>query len=92
MYYICVHVVHSLSVLTFEVNKPILDPLDLDGLVAGLVALKLDAALLVAHEALVALEDEDGSVDQVEEVSGVVLNTVAVGKQVSRLFIADIFA
>ena len=72
--------------------EPILDPLDLDSLVAGLVALQLDAARLVAHKALVTLEDEDGSVDQVEEVSGVVLNTVAVGKQVSGLFIADIFA
>ena len=72
--------------------EPILDPLDLDSLVAGLVALQLDAARLVAHKALVTLQDEDGSVDQVEEVSGVVLNTVAVGKQVSGLFIADIFA
>ena len=79
--------------LTFKMDEPVLNPLDLDGLVSGLVALQLDAARpLVAHEALVTLEHEDTSVNQIEVVSCVLLNTVAVGKQVSRLFIADIFA
>ena len=79
--------------LTFKMDEPVLNPLDLDGLVSGLVALQLDAARPhVAHEALVALEDKDRSVNQIEVVSCVLLNTVAVGKQVSGLFVANIFS
>ena len=78
--------------LTFKMDEPVLNPLDLDGLVSGLVALQLGAARpLVAHEALVALQHEDGSVDQVEEVPRVVRNAVAVGEQVPGLLVADIF-
>ena len=74
-------------------HQTIVDPLDLDGLVRSLIALELDAAgPLVAHEALVALEDKDRSVNQIEVVSRVLLNTVAVGKQVSGLFVANIFS
>ena len=77
---------------TFKVHQTILDPLDLDGLVRSLIALELDAAgPLVAHEALVALQHEDGSVDQVEEVPRVVCDAVAVGEQVPGLLVADIF-
>ena len=73
--------------LTLEVNLPLVGPLDLDGLVGGLVALQLGCAgRLVADEALVALEDEDGPVDEVEEVARVVLPVgVAVGVEVARL-------
>ena len=79
--------------LTFKMDEPVLNPLDLDGLVSGLVALQLDAARpLVAHEALVTLKHEDTSVNQIEVVSCVLLNTVAVGKQVSGLFVANIFS
>ena len=74
-------------------DEPVLNPLDLDGLVSGLVALQLDAARPhVAHEALVTLKHEDTSVNQIEVVSCVLLNTVAVRKQVSGLFIADVFS
>ena len=70
--------------LTFEVDLALLRPLHLDGLVAGLVALQLDAAgRLVADEALVALQHEDWSVYQIEEIFGVGLHVLAVGVQMS---------
>ena len=79
--------------LTFKMDEPVLNPLDLDGLVSGLVALQLDAARpLVAHEALVTLKHEDTSVNQIEVVSCVLLNTVAVNKQVSGLVVANVFS
>ena len=78
---------------TFKVHQSILHPLDLDGLIGSLIALELDAAgPLVAHEALIALQDEDGSVDQVEEVPRVVRDAVAVGEQMPGLLVADIFS
>ena len=74
-------------------DEPVLNPLDLDGLVSGLVALQLDAARpLVAHEALVTLKHEDTSVNQIEVVSCVPLTTVAVNKQVSGLVVANVFS
>ena len=74
-------------------DEPVLNPLDLDGLVRGLVALQLDAARpLVAHEALVTLKHEDTSVNQIEVVSCVLLTTVAVNKQVSGLVVANVFS
>ena len=74
-------------------DEPVLNPLDLDGLVSGLVALQLDAARpLVAHEALVTLKHEDTSVNQIEVVSCVLLTTVAVNKQVSGLVVANVFS
>ena len=79
--------------LTFKMDEPVLNPLDLDGLVSGLVALQLDAARpLVAHEALVTLKHEDTSVNQIEVVSCVLLTTVAVNKQVSGLVVANVFS
>ena len=73
--------------------ESVLNPLDLDGLVSGLVALQLDAARpLVAHEALVTLKHEDTSVNQIEVVSCVLLTTVAVNKQVSGLVVANVFS
>ena len=79
--------------LTFKMDEPVLNPLDLDGLVRGLVALQLDAARpLVAHEALVTLKHEDTSVNQIEVVSCVLLTTVAVNKQVSGLVVANVFS
>ena len=72
-------------------HKTVLYPLDLDGLIRSLIALELDAAgPLVAHEALIALQHEDGSVDQVEEVPRVVRDAVAVGEQMPGLLVADV--
>ena len=56
-----------------------LSSLNLDGLIGGLVALQLvGTRRLVAYKTLVTLEHQDGSVDQVEVVLGLVLNGVTV--------------
>ena len=56
-----------------------LSSLNLDGLIGGLVALQLvGTRRLVAYKTLVTFEHQDGSVDQVEVVLGLVLNGVTV--------------
>ena len=56
-----------------------LSSLNLDGLIGGLVALQLvGPRRLVAYKTLVTFEHQDGSVDQVEVVLGLVLNGVTV--------------
>lgn len=68
-------------------------PLNLDGFIGSLVALKLDtASALVANKSLVTFQHQDGSVDQVEIISGVLFDTVNIGKQVARLLITDVFS
>ena len=54
---------------TFEVHGSLVRPLYEDGLVGGLVALQLGrAGGLVAHKALLALQDKHGTVGKVEVV------------------------
>ena len=65
-------------------NKTILNSFNLNSFISCLVTLQLDTARpLVANKPLFTFQHQDGSVDQVEEVFGVLLNTVTVGKQVS---------
>ena len=73
-------------------HLPPLGPLHLYGLVRGLVALQLvGPGGLVSHEPLVALEDQYGSVDQVEMIFGFLLDSVTVCEEVTRLLCPDIF-
>ena len=82
-----------LPVLPLEVDLALLHPLHLDGGVGGLVALQLGAAgRLVAHKALLALQHQDGSVDQIEIVFGVRFQALAVGVQMAGLLVADVFS
>ena len=78
--------------LTFKMHLAPLGPLHLYCLVGGLVALQLvGPGGLVAHEPLVALEDQYGPVDQVEMIFCFLLNSVTVSKQVTRFLCSNIF-
>ena len=81
-----------LPILTFEVDLALIYPLHLDGLVGRLVALQLDtASRLVANKALVAFQDQDWSVYQIKIVFGVRFQALAVGVQMARFLVADVF-
>ena len=82
-----------LPILTLEVDLALLHPLHLDRLVGGLVALQLDtASRLVTNESLVALQDQDWSVYQIKIIFGVRLQALAVGVQMARFLVADVFS
>lgn len=70
-----------LAVLSFEVDSALGSADDLNGLVVGLVALQSHA--LGAHEALLALQHQDRSVNKIEVVFAVVVDGVGVGVQMS---------
>ena len=79
-------------IITFEMHLSPLHSLHLDSLIRSFVALQLDtASSLVSNEALVTLQHQDGSVDQVEEVPRVLLHALNISKQVSRLLVSDKF-
>lgn len=74
-------------------NCPLFCPFNQDSFVAGFVALQLaGSGAFVAHEALLALKHENGSVDQVEIVLSVLLGSIAVGKEMARLLGANEFS
>ena len=78
---------------TFEMYKTILHPLYLDSFISRLVTLQFDTpSAFISNKSLLAFQHQDGSVDQVKEVFGVLFNTVAVGKQMTRLLVSDVFA
>ena len=69
-----------------------LAPLRPDHLVRGLVALQLHAARrLVTNKSLVALQDQDWSVYQIKIIFGVRFQALAVGVQMARFLVADVF-
>ena len=71
-------------------DKPSLSSLHLEGGVGRLVAVQLDrAGHPESHVALLALQDHDRPVGQVEEEARVVLEQVHVGKEVAGLLGAD---
>ena len=71
-------------------DKSSLSSLHLEGGVSRLVAVQLDrAGHPEAHVALLALQDHDRPVGQVEEEARVVLEQVHVGKEVAGLLGAD---
>ena len=81
-----------LAILTLEVDLALLHSLHLDGLVGRLVALQLDtASSLVTNKALVAFEDQDRSVYQIKIIFGVRFQALAVGVQMARFLVADVF-
>ena len=78
---------------TFKVNLALLHPLHLDRLVGGLVALQLDTAgRLVTNKPLVAFQHQDWSVYQIEIIFGVRFQALAVGVEMARFLVADVFA
>ena len=81
-----------LPVLTLEVDLSVLHSLHLDGRVGRLVALQLDTAgRLVTNKPLVAFQDQDWSVYQIEIIFGVRFQALAVGVQMARFLVADVF-
>lgn len=60
-------------------------PLDHNSFISGLVALQpVGSGGFVANEALVTLQHEDGSVDEIEVILGVLIHgSIAVGEQMS---------
>merc|ERR1719341_480134 len=78
------------SILPLQVDLTILGSLHLYGGIGSLIALQpARAGCLVADEALLALQHQDWPVDQVEVVLAALIDSVNVGKEMSRLLCPD---